>query len=84
MRLLKEIPEVEIQIKEGSLNLTHLTKCQQFLRNERAIEHRTYTREEKLDLVMSLQNTSQRELEKTLAELSPGACAHYRRRRTEL
>src|SRR4051812_24698029 len=48
MRLLKQIPEVEVQIQDGSINLTHLTKCQQFFRAEK----RSYSSEEKLDLVL--------------------------------
>src|SRR5688572_12667406 len=46
MRLLKIIPEVEEKIKDGSINLTHLTNCQKFFRAEKAVESKTYTKEE--------------------------------------
>jgi 5-methylcytosine-specific restriction endonuclease McrA len=71
MRLLKELPEFEEQLKSGTLNLSHLSSVQSFLQNERKHEGKTYSKEEKVDLLKSLQGTSQRETDKALVSLSP-------------
>jgi 5-methylcytosine-specific restriction endonuclease McrA len=71
MRLLKELPQMEQALVEGKLTLSHLSSAQQFFRQERKCEGKSYSAAEKLDLLQSLQGTSQRETEKILVSLSP-------------
>jgi 5-methylcytosine-specific restriction endonuclease McrA len=71
MRLLRELPEIEEQLKSGILNLSHLSSVQSFFQNERKHEGKTYSKEEKFDLLKSFEGTSQREAERALVALSP-------------
>jgi len=71
MRLLKELPQVEEALKDGKLNLSHLSSVQSFFQQERKHQGKTYSPAEKLDLVLRLEGTSQRETEKILVTLSP-------------
>jgi hypothetical protein len=61
MRLLNDIPQVEEALKAGKLNLSHLSSVQSFLQHEKKHGGKTYTSDDKLDLVHSLQGTSQRQ-----------------------
>jgi hypothetical protein len=71
MRLLRDLPEVEEALIEGKLTLSHLSSAQSFFQHEKKQEGRIYSAEEKLELVQSLQGTSQRQTEKILIALSP-------------
>lgn len=70
MRLLKDLPELESKIKDGSLNLTHLSQAQRFI-NETAKESKPMIKEEKLQLLFRLENKTSREAEKTLFSMNP-------------
>lgn len=64
MRLLKELPEIESKIADGSLNLTNLGMAQTFFRQE------SKPKEEKLELLAKLENKSKREAEKLIVSLA--------------
>lgn len=64
MRLLKEIPEIETQINEGLLNLTHLGLAQNLFRQEKKIHQIEISREEKLQVLTAFANKTTREAEK--------------------
>src|SRR5438046_3123707 len=70
MRLLKEIPEIEQKINNGSLSLTHLGMAQSLFRKEEKNESKIYSKQEKLEFLEKLQNTSKREAEKITLSLS--------------
>ncbi len=63
MRLLKELPEIEEKISSGKLSLSNLTQAQTLFRAERKCEN-TFSREQKLEVIQSLENKSRREAEK--------------------
>lgn len=67
MRLLKEIPELESKIADGSLTLTNIGMAQILFRREKPL------REEKIELLAKLENKSKREAEKIIVEKSPEA-----------
>ena len=58
MRLMRDIPEIETKIEEGSLTLSSLSQAQSFFRK---VEH---TKEEKREVLSKLQNTTKREAQK--------------------
>ena len=68
-RLLTELPEIEQQIQEGAVNLTNLSKVQSFVRAEKAANC-PLDKQEKLNLISSLENKSTREVEKELVKKS--------------
>lgn len=75
MRLLKSLPvenqaEIKNKISEGSLNLTHLSRIQNFFKME-AKENKSYCSEEKTRILNSLENKSKLEMERELVRLSP-------------
>ncbi|HEX4922927.1 MAG TPA: HNH endonuclease signature motif containing protein [Bdellovibrionales bacterium] len=70
MRLLKELPELEEKIAAGSLTLTHLNMARTHFRNEKKHGHKTATRDEMLDLVLQLENTTKREAQVLLQTAS--------------
>lgn len=63
MRLLKELPELEEKISSGSLSLSSLTQAQTLFRSEKKHEN-AFSREQKLEVIKSLENKSRREAEK--------------------
>ena len=65
LRLLKELPEIEEKIADGSLNLTNIGLARSVFKSE-AKADRPITKETKLEIIESLENKSKREAEKTL------------------
>ena len=64
MKLLKEIPEIEEKIQNGVLNLTHIGTAQSlFIREEKSGE-KSFSRDQKIELLKKLEGTSKREAEK--------------------
>ncbi len=59
-RLVRDLPEIESKIVDGSLKLTHLTDAHTFFRK---VEH---TKEEKLVILQKLENTTRAEARKVL------------------
>lgn len=69
MRLLKELPELESKIEEGSLSLSVLSQAQRFFRQEAKLEKPVETHE-KREILASLEGKSSREAEKELLSRS--------------
>lgn len=65
MRLLKDLPEVEQKIKDGSLTLTQISQAQQFFQNE-VKSNKPMSSEQKKDVLTSLEGKSTRESEREL------------------
>ena len=60
MKLLKDMPEIESKIIDGSLQLTHLTQAQSFFKK---VEH---SKDAKLEILTKLENTTKAETKKIL------------------
>src|SRR5260221_140198 len=58
MRLLKELPELEEKIASGALSLTHLNMARTHFRNEKKQTSKEPSREEKLEVLRQMENTS--------------------------
>ena len=71
MRVLRRVPEAGKKIESGEIKLSQLAQVQTFLRTERKDAGKTYTPEQTLELLTSLQGSSTRETEKRLLEKSP-------------
>ena len=65
MKLLRELPELETKISNGSLTLTHLSEVKSLFKKK------PYSREEKLELFEVLSNTSTRTAQKILVKIEP-------------
>ncbi len=63
MRLLKEIPEMEVKLERGEISLSTLARAQTFFRQEK---QNIQNREDKLQLLKVLENKSAREVEREL------------------
>jgi hypothetical protein len=68
-RLMTELPEIEKQIENGSLNITNLWKVQSFVRAEKSAQHEL-SKNEKLGLMAECENKSTRQLAKELIQKS--------------
>jgi predicted restriction endonuclease len=68
--LVTQVPEVISCIKSGTLSLTTASQVQNFFNHE-AKKDKPYSKEEKLELLTSLESKSKREIEKTLMTLAP-------------
>jgi 5-methylcytosine-specific restriction endonuclease McrA len=67
MRLLKELPEIEQKISDGSLNLTNIGYAQAAFKAE-AKNESPLNRVAKLEFLQRIENTSTRETQKLVAE----------------
>lgn len=68
-RLLIELPEIEQQIQDGNLNLTNLSNIQSFVRAEKSVNC-SLDRNQKLELINSLESKSTREVQRELVKRS--------------
>ena len=66
-RLLKDIPEIEVKIESGELNLTNLSRAADKFREERISDPII-----KKEIITAIENTTTRECEQTLAALTSG------------
>lgn len=88
MRLIKNLPEVEGKIKDGSISLTKAAKIQSFIRNQEKIKNQKgmdssrerncyplqlQTKQEKLNWIDTLEKKSIAEVEREILKLSPEA-----------
>jgi hypothetical protein len=73
MKLLKEVPETAQAIEAGTLNLSNVSAVQSFLNREAKENGKTYTPDEKRDLLQSVENKSRRECDQLLAAISPAS-----------
>ena len=69
MRLLKELPEIEEKINDGSLSLTHLGMAQSLFKREEKSQ-KNFSKKEKIEILEKLKNTSKREAEKITVSFS--------------
>jgi len=65
MRLLKEVPEMEVKIQSGDLNLTQISMARAHFREVKA------TAPEKREVLLALENQSSKSTERILAERKP-------------
>lgn len=70
MRLLSELPEIETDMASGQINLTNATLAQTLFSKEKK-SGRTWTREQKLQIVNGLKNRSTREAKKLVGAINP-------------
>ncbi len=64
MKLLKEVPEVEEKMESGSISMTHLGVAQSLFKHESRKHDRTFTPEEKLEVLEKMENTTTREAQR--------------------
>src|SRR3990167_9030628 len=67
MRLLKDVEIVDEAIASGNLSLSNAAKVQSFFQAEKKAKEKTYSREEKQQLLKRVEQKSFRECEKILA-----------------
>ncbi len=77
MRLLVEVPEIELALQKGDVSLSTLSTIQSFIQRKKE----PVSRPEKKELVFALQGKSRRECEKHLAALDPDAATPQERER---
>ncbi len=70
MRMIQVLPEVEAKIESGALSLTAVSKVQTFLNLEKK-ENRTYSIEERREILDACVSKSTREVERELAKRNP-------------
>ena len=66
MRALRDLPEIESRIENGSLSLANVAQAQSFFNQERK-EDRPLSRDEKIQVMGKLENQSKRNAEKIIA-----------------
>jgi hypothetical protein len=71
MRLIREIPEAEIQVKEGKITLAALAQAQTFFSQEKKQTGFVRTRDQKVSVLQKLEFKTKRENEKLLADICP-------------
>jgi hypothetical protein len=67
-RLLREVPELSTKIETGQVNLSQLSKVQQAIRTVQRTEDRKVRTEEKRELLLKIENTTQAQTEQILAQ----------------
>ncbi|MDZ4677898.1 MAG: HNH endonuclease [Oligoflexia bacterium] len=70
MELLKEIPEIEEKINDGSLSLTHMGMAQSLLAREEKSTQKLYSREKKIALLKKFEKTTKKEAQKIMFSVS--------------
>ncbi|MGZ3699217.1 MAG: HNH endonuclease [Bdellovibrionota bacterium] len=70
MKMLTELPELEKKIQEGSLTLSSIASVASFVKNEKK-QGKSYSREAKRDLLLSVEGKSRRQAEELFAQISP-------------
>ena len=81
MRLLRELPEIEKKLESGELKLGQVSQMQGFLRAEQREQGRTYSTEEKRELIARVAGKSTRETERELVAISPQSAGIKERER---
>ena len=71
MRLIREIPELQTKLESGELKMGQVSQVQGFLRAERREQGRSYSLQEKKDLIARIEGKSTRETERELTSISP-------------
>ncbi|MCX6118034.1 MAG: hypothetical protein NT027_10865 [Proteobacteria bacterium] len=82
MRLMKEIPEIETKIEEGSLNLSNIAQAQSaFNEMKRQNKNQPVTNSKKRAVLSNLENISAREGQRRLLNMLPAATLPKERER---
>ena len=71
MRLVKDIPQAKESIKSGELSLTTASQVQGFFYTEKKSHQKTYSQNEKLELLANLKGASKQQCERQFAAISP-------------
>jgi HNH endonuclease len=71
MRLLRDVPEYESKLQSGVVSVATLSQVQSFLVQEKRQLGKTYSSEQKLELLAKVEGKSSQETERTLAAISP-------------
>jgi hypothetical protein len=71
MRLIRDIPEYEIKLHDGSTNESNLSAVQTFFNRERKKKGKNYSKEQKLKVLQEIEGKSARETQQALAAISP-------------
>jgi len=71
MRLLRDVPEYESKLQDGVVSVATLSQVQSFLVQEKRQLGKTYSPEQKLELLAKVEGKSSQETERTLAAISP-------------
>ena len=71
MKLLKELPEMEKKVEEGLLSIQTLSQVQSYCQAQKKENQLEIQREEKLQVLASVEGCSRKETEKVLASLYP-------------
>jgi hypothetical protein len=66
MRLLKELPELEEKINSGEFSLTHLDMARTHFRRETKLGKKSYSKEEKIEVLSAISRRPIREVERIL------------------
>jgi hypothetical protein len=72
-RLLRELPELDSKLESGEISLSVAAQAQRFFYSELKIQNKVYSKEQKLEVLQSLESKSAREAEKELLKISPQA-----------
>lgn len=74
MRLLKDLPELEVKIATGALSLSNVQQAQSFFREVQVAEPlRLVSPEEKLEVLAKLEHKSFRDAQKELLKINPAS-----------
>ncbi len=68
-RLLRELPEVAEKFESGSLTLSQATQVQRASRELKKIKNEYISSEQKQELILQIENSSQKETEQTIANV---------------
>jgi hypothetical protein len=71
MRLLRDIPEYEQKLQDGSTNESNLSAAQTFFIREKKKKGKNYSKEQKLKVLKEIEGKSTRETQHALAAISP-------------
>ncbi|MCB0341974.1 MAG: HNH endonuclease [Pseudobdellovibrionaceae bacterium] len=70
MRIIREVPEVEKKLENGTLTLTNVAEARKFFRHEEKLLNTRLSKSEKVQVLARLENKSTREGERTLLAMS--------------
>jgi hypothetical protein len=71
LKLIREVPQVEEKILTGELNLTTIAQAQTFFSQEAKVQKRKIDADEKLSVLETIANKTQKETAIELAKLNP-------------
>jgi hypothetical protein len=71
MKILRDVPEYEPKLRAGVVNVATLSKVQSFLVREKRQLGKTYSKDEKTELLEQIERKSVKETDRILAAISP-------------